>query len=98
MMRRVAVVLLAMAFLAVTALAPRRAAADDDNLQYIIPAAVAGVVAVVLIVAILMADRTEPEYELTAMPPPPSRDEPRPAIRLAPHCRSSGDTVPLLCW
>lgn len=97
-MRRAAVGLLALAFLAMTALSPRRAAADDDNLQYIIPAAVAGVVAVVLIVAILMADRTEPEYELAQMPPPPRRDEQAPRIQLAPRCRPTGDTVPLLCW
>lgn len=91
------------ALLAALALAPAPAEADD-NLEYIIPAAVAGVVAVVVIVAIVMADRSEPEmdYLLAGLPPaarPPTAGLPVPdGITLAPGCAPRGDVVPLFCW
>lgn len=71
-------------------------AAADDNLVYIIPAAVGGVVAVVAIVAIVMADRTEPEYELVEWRV--RYDEPRGGLRLAHECAPNPQGRPLLCW
>jgi hypothetical protein len=98
MMRRLVVaVAVLMAIMTATALLPRRAEAVDD-LVYIIPAAVGGVVAVVLIVAILMADREdEPELGLTAARLPPL-DERRDGVRLAPDCRPTGGGISLICW
>ena len=75
---------------------PTPAAADDDNLVYIIPAAVGGVVAVVAIVAIVMADRTEPEYELAEWRV--RYDEPTTGVRLAHECAPGPQGRALLCW
>lgn len=72
-------------------------AAASDNLEYIIPAAVGGVVAVVAIVAIVMADRTEPEYELVDWHLQ-SLDERRDGVRLAHQCAPGALGRPLLCW
>ncbi|MFN8645058.1 MAG: hypothetical protein U0802_26545 [Candidatus Binatia bacterium] len=93
MTRRMALPLLALVVLAVTVATPRRAAATD-NLVYIIPAAVGGVVAVVAIVAILVADRSEPEYELAPLP----KAHPQSGIHFAPSCAPGATGVPLLCW
>lgn len=95
MTRRIAALLLAFLVLAATLGVPRRAAAAD-NLEYIIPAAVGGAVAIVAIVAILMADRTEPEYELVQSHLPTRR--PGPGLHLAPACAPDAHGLPLLCW
>jgi hypothetical protein len=95
MTRRIALVFLALAVLAATVAVPRRAAASD-NLQYIIPAAVGGVLAIVAIVAILMADRSEPEYELVQLRLP--RTQPQGGLQLAPSCAPGANGRPLLCW
>ncbi len=88
--------LLAAALLvAAVSVVPRRAAADD-NLEYIIPAAVTGVVAVIVIVAILMADRTDPDMDFTA-----SRldyEPPSGGVKLALDCPMTAAGRPLLCW
>jgi len=96
MVRKILRGLLAAAFCVTILAAPRRAAADN-NLQYIIPAAVTGVVAVIIIVAILMADRSEPDMELAAfsLPPPPALAG---SLRLAPWCPPTANGRPLLCW
>lgn len=95
MMRRVAVLVTGLALVTAVLATPRPAAADDDNLQYIIPAAVAGVVAVIVIIAIVMADRSEPEFEFAALP----ASEPLPGgLRLAPDCAPAAGALPLLCW
>jgi len=92
MLRGVLVAALLVAMLA----APRRAAAGTDNLEYIIPAAVTGVVAVVIIVAILMADRSEPDMELAGGGPPMGASQP--GLKLAPSCPITAAGRPLLCW
>lgn len=95
MTRRIGALLVALLVLAATLGTPRRAHASD-NLQYIIPAAVAGAVALVVIIAIVMADRTEPEYELVQQPLP-KRVSPG-GVRLAPDCHPGAQGLPLLCW
>ncbi|MDX2170884.1 MAG: hypothetical protein SF182_27700 [Deltaproteobacteria bacterium] len=88
-------VLAAVLVLAALVGVPRRAAASD-NLEYIIPAAVTGVVAVIVIVAIVMADDDEPEMDLTQA----GLDigPPREGLRLAPDCAPTAAGRPLLCW
>jgi hypothetical protein len=93
---RVLRILLAVVLLlAMLGSAPRRAAADD-NLEYIIPAAVTGVVAVIVIVAIVMADKTEPEMDLSAagLGLEPRRE----GLKLAPDCAPTAAGRPLFCW
>lgn len=92
--RLVAVVVLAAALVVGPALLPRRAAAID-NLEYIIPAAVGGVVAIALIVAILMADRTkEPELDFAPAPLPARA----PRVQIGAACRLPTGEPALLCW
>lgn len=93
MQRLVAVAALVIALVVGLSVTPRRAAAVDD-LVYIIPAAVGGVVAVIAIVAIVMADRTEPEIELRDAPRPVAE----PGIHVAPDCAVTATGRPLLCW
>jgi hypothetical protein len=95
MTRRIVALLVGLLLFAGMVGAPPRAAASD-NLQYIIPAAIGGAVAVVAIVAILLADRTEPEYELVQRPLP--RREPRSGLHLAMACEPDAYGRPLLCW
>lgn len=76
------------------ALVPKRAAAVD-NLEYIIPAALGGVLAVILIIAVLMADKEKEELYLVDGPLP---DERPPALRVGPACASPSTGMPLLCW
>jgi len=98
MVRRLVVaVAVFMAVVMATALVPRRAEAVDD-LVYIIPAAVSGVVIIVLVVAVLMADREDDqELSLTAEEQQLPR-EARDGFRLAPNCKPSGGGLALLCW
>ena len=96
MIRHIAMVVVALVVLVGTMTVPRRAAADD-NLQYIIPAAVGGAVALVAIIAILVADRTEPEYEELVQSYLPRR-KPQDGIQLAPSCAPEAHGLPLLCW
>jgi hypothetical protein len=96
MIRRMALVVAALVVLVGTLTVPRRAAAAD-NLEYIIPAAVGGAVALVAIIAILMADRSEPEYEELVQSRLP-RLEPQSGIRLAPSCAPDAHGLPLVCW
>jgi hypothetical protein len=95
MTRRIVALVLGLLLVAATLTAPRRATASDD-LVYIVPAAVGGAVAVVAIIAILAADRTEPEYELVQGTLPGSA--PRTGLRLAPACAPDAHGRPLLCW
>jgi hypothetical protein len=95
MTRRIALVALAVMVFVATLAAPRRAAATD-NLVYIIPAAVGGVVALVAIIAILVADRTEPEYDLVQSRL--WRTEPRVGLQFAPSCAPDAHGLPLVCW
>ena len=97
MIRHIALVVVALAVLVGTMTVPRRAAADDDNLVYIIPAAVGGAVALVAIIAILVADRSEPEYEELVQSYLP-RLKPQDGIQLAPSCAPDAHGLPLLCW
>lgn len=96
MIRRIALVVVALVVLVGTMTVPRRAAASD-NLEYIIPAAVGGVVALVAIIAIVVADRSEPEYEELVQSYRP-RTEPTGGIHLAPACAPDAHGLPLLCW
>lgn len=96
MTRRVIGLVLAVALCAATLAMPRRAAASSDNLEYIIPAAVGGAVALILIIAIVMADRDDSEMEFTRGPMPEPLS--RPGFKLAPACRPTGAGLPLLCW
>ena len=98
MVRRLAVaVAVFMAVVMATALLPRRAEAVDD-LVYIIPAAVSGVVIIVLVVAVLMADREDDqELSLTAEEQQLPRQA-RDGFRLAPNCKPSGGGLALFCW
>lgn len=95
MTRRIVLVALALAVFVATMAAPRRAAATD-NLVYIIPAAVGGAVALVAIIAIMVTDRTEPEYELVQSHLPHAA--PAGGIHLAPACAPDAHGLPLLCW
>ncbi len=97
MMARKLVVMVALAVFLAASVAPPQAQADTDELVYIIPAAVAGVVAVIVIIAILMADRTEPEFELqrrVLMPEPAAP----PPFRIGLQCPATPQGQPLLCW
>ncbi|MGD9762490.1 MAG: hypothetical protein AB7V27_02075 [Candidatus Binatia bacterium] len=95
MIRRMVVTVLALVFCLTLLATPRRAAASD-NLEYIIPAAVGGAVALILIVAILMADSDDDEYGLAegALPELPRR----PGLKLAHECAPTAAGRPLLCW
>ncbi|MBX3024520.1 hypothetical protein KF840_06380 [bacterium] len=93
MTRRIAVVMLAALVFVATLAAPRRAAATD-NLVYIIPAAIGGAVALVAIIAILVVDRSEPEYEL--VPNAPRRAQR--GLQFAPSCALTDHGLPLACW
>lgn len=95
MSRRIGALVVGLLLAAATLGRPAPAAAAD-NLEYIIPAAVGGVVAVIAIVAIVMADRSEPEYELVEWRL--RRDQPRDGLRLAPECAAGAHGRPLLCW
>ena len=95
MTRRIVALVLALLVMASTLAVPRRAAATD-NLEYIIASAVGGAVALVAIVAILMADRSEPEYDLVQRQLPQRR--PSGGIRLAPACAPDAQGLPLVCW
>lgn len=95
MTRRIALVALAVLVFVATLAAPRRAAATD-NLVYIIPAAIGGAVALVAIIAILVVDRSEPEYELVQTRLP--KAAPRGGIHFAPACAPDAQGLPLLCW
>lgn len=87
---------LLMTVVVVAALRPRPAVASD-NLQYIIPAAVGGAVAVVLIIAIIISEhKAEPELDLIDRLSPPVQSPHR--LHWAPTCPPTADTVPLLCW
>lgn len=92
--RLVVVVALVMAMLAGMTVRAQPAQAIDD-LVYIIPAAVGGVVAVIAIVAIIMANRSEDEFELRDAAPPPPNDG---GLRLLPDCPLTASGRPLLCW
>ena len=98
MRRLVVAAAILMAVVLATACVPRRAHAVDD-LAYIIPAAVGGVVLVVALVAVFMADRDDTELSLVndqrrlLEPPPPSG-----SVRLAPSCPAAPGGVALLCW
>ncbi|MFN8644692.1 MAG: hypothetical protein U0802_24645 [Candidatus Binatia bacterium] len=94
MTRRIVALLLTLAVVAATLSVPRPARASN-NLEYIIPAAVGGAVALVAIIAILMADRSEPEYELVPSLP---RRQPQGGVHLAPACAPNAQGLPLLCW
>jgi hypothetical protein len=87
--------LAALLLLAMVVSAPRQAAASD-NLEYIIPAAVTGVVAVIVIVAIVMADHSDPEMDLRAsgLDLGPRAE----GLKLAPDCPTTAAGRPLLCW
>lgn len=95
MTRRIVTAALAVVIFVATMAAPRRAAATD-NLVYIIPAAIGGAVALVAIIAIMVTDRTEPEYELAQSRLP--HRAPTGGIHLAPACRPDAQGLPLLCW
>jgi hypothetical protein len=95
MIRHIALIAVAIVMFVATLAVPRQAEATD-NLEYIIPAAVGGAVAVVAIIAILMADRSEPEYELAPWPPPAATR--RGAVQLAPACAPNAQSLPLICW
>jgi hypothetical protein len=98
MMRRlVVVVALVMAMVTATAVQPRRALATD-NLVYIIPAAIGGVVALVLIIAIIMTNRSDEdkEFNLAAAQAPPA-EQPG-GVRFGSRCPPAADVMPLLCW
>jgi len=95
MRRLVAVALIVAVVTMATGLVPRRAAATD-NLVYIIPAAVSGVVIVALVIAILVADRTkEPDLDLAEGL---QRPEQPALVRFGQACRRPTGEMPLLCW
>jgi len=95
MRRLVAVVLILAVVITATAITPRRAQATD-NLVYIIPAAISGVIIVALVIAILVADHSkEPDLDLA------ERIEPRQSmapVHFGPACRRASGEMPLLCW
>jgi hypothetical protein len=94
-MRRVVAVALIVAVVTAAALVPRKAQAVDD-LVYIIPAAVSGVIIVAVVVAIMVADRSKDEdLDLVASVEPrqPSR-----GIQFGPACRRPTGEVALFCW
>jgi hypothetical protein len=97
MVRRfLVVVALVMAVITATAVVPPRAVATD-NLVYIIPAAIGGVVMVAVLIAILVVDRKkEPELDLAPAQRPLDTTGAR--LRVGPACRTSDGSVPLLCW
>jgi hypothetical protein len=97
MMRKILVATaLLMTVTMATVLRPRPAAATD-SLVYIIPAAVGGVVLVVLVIAVIVTEhKSEPELDLVDRLPPPAESPHR--IHWAPACRPTTDAMPLLCW
>ncbi|MGH7785406.1 MAG: hypothetical protein ACRERC_00980 [Candidatus Binatia bacterium] len=95
MLRRLLLIITLVGALVAGGAATPRQAAAVDNLEYIIPAAVAGVVAIVVIVAIVMADRSEPEFELDRQPPAAA---PAGGLRLMTDCPMTASGRPLVCW
>lgn len=96
--KRLVVVLVALVVFLVTALSPRPAAASDTFTgPLLISAYILGGVTVIILVAILFADRDEPEF-MRFMPPPPEGAEPGARLRLGTACPPSGANLPLACW
>jgi hypothetical protein len=98
MIRRLMIaVALLVAVVIATSCVPRRAEAVDD-LVYIIPAAIGGVVLVVALVAIFMADRDDSELSLIDQRRLLEPEPPNGGIRIGPACQSPAGGMPLLCW
>ncbi len=93
--RAVAVAVIAAMITAMVAATPRRAAATD-NLVYIIPAAVGGVVIVAVLIAIIMTNRSK-DSDMELVSASDRRDE-NPRLRVGPACRRPNGEMPLLCW
>ena len=88
---------LALIFFLFASAMPRKAqAAYTDGL--IISAYVAGGVAVIGIIAILLAPRDEPDFLEFVPPDERSTDLTEPGFRFGPACRMPDGTVATVCW
>lgn len=90
---------LLVALLLFGAIRPSAARADSVTTPLIISAGVAGGVAVILLIAILAADRDEPDFLDAFVPMRPAPDVP-PAhgLRYGARCRNDAGAPALLCW
>jgi hypothetical protein len=87
--------LLALVLLFVSVVTPRRAAASDITTPLIISGAVAGGVAVVLLIAILVEGNKKPDFLGFA----PATDRPaQPGVHLGTHCHPQDGALTLVCW
>jgi hypothetical protein len=89
-----------LALLILVAMRPSRARADELTTPLIISGAVAGGVAVILLVAILASGDDEPELldALAPLPPPGGARRAAPALRYGSRCRDANGAFALLCW
>ena len=94
--KTVAVSLMAIAFLAVVVLRPLPARADATTTGLIIGGAVSGAVALITLIAIIGADRDDPEFSPLLQAPADQARAGQP--RWAPHCPPDGPRLSLLCW
>jgi hypothetical protein len=89
------------AFLVFGLVAPAPARANDITTPIIISSAVAGGVAVILIIAIIFADRNDDPDFLDAfapMKPAPAVPGSERRIRFGPRCQNAAAGPALLCW
>jgi hypothetical protein len=98
---KLAVMTVALVFLLVGVLTPRRAAANSLTDGLIISGFVAGGIAAIALVAILIAGATkedEPFEPFVERPNPLPLKSEQSRVRTGPACRTRDGTLPLLCW
>jgi len=97
--KRLLTVLLAVLLLAASSFRPQTAVASSDaaTTGAIVGACIGGAVAVITLIAIIFANRDDPEVmPLAARAPATPRWNGHP--RWAPHCRPDGPLLSLACW
>jgi hypothetical protein len=96
--KRLLTVLLAALLLAASSFRPQTAVAEDAaTTGAIVGACIGGAVAVITLIAIIFANRDDPEVmPLAARAPATPRWDGHP--RWAPHCRPDGPLLSLACW
>ena len=92
---RSVVTVLALVLVLLGVFTPTRAHASDVTTPLIIGGAVAGAVAVVLLVAIMIESNREPDFLQFVPTQEPSVP---PGFHLGTHCRAQDGTLPLFCW
>ncbi len=96
---RVVAAVVALAFVLMMAWPRPARAGNDYTLPLIISGAIAGTVALVALIAIMFADREDPEWAPLVPEDTAQTDRQEPSgVRFAHHCRPDGGNVALFCW